>query len=292
MKHITILSASILFIVLLISCNRKENDSETRIIFLHHSTGLNIWGVENSIATSVAFRVNLFYNFIGNRAALPLMFKKYNEEQNTNYRIKKRPYPKKRPYGWYNGPYNYYNIWVKNAGDKPYMRQATLEMLTRDYDVIIFKHCYPVSNIRPDEESADINSTHKSMANYKLQYEALKNKMHDFPDTKFILFTGAAQVEMHIKEDQALRAKEFFRWVREEWDQSGDNIYLWDLYTLETEDGLYFKEEYASAPDDSHPNAEFSSRVNKLLFKRIIDVIENDGKQTSLTGQKLIGDNL
>ena len=123
------------------------------------------------------------------------------------------------------------------------------------------------------------------MANYKLQYEALKSKMHDFPDHKFILFTGAAQVKMHIKEDQAIRAREFFRWVREEWDQPDDNIYIWDLYSLETEGDLYFKDEYASAPDDSHPNAEFSAKASKLLFKRIVDVIENDGELSSLTGR-------
>ena len=287
MKQVTIISISLLFIVLFISCNREKDPSETKIIFLHHSTGLNIWGVENSLATSVAFRMNVFYDFIGRRAATPMMFKRYNDEQNTNYRIDKRPFPKKRPYGWYNGPYNYYNIWVRNAGTKPFMKQATLEILTRDYDVVIFKHCYPVSNIRPDEESADINSKYKSLANYKLQYEALKNKMHDFPDTKFILFTGAAQVEMHIKEDQALRAREFFSWVMEEWDRPGDNIHVWDLYNLETEGDLYFKEEYATAPDDSHPNAEFSARVNKLLFNRIIDVIENDGNETSVTGRTI-----
>jgi len=284
MKSIIPVSTFLMLFVLLTGCSKKADESATRIIFLHHSTGLNIWGVENSLATSVAFRMNVFYKFIGNRADLPMRFKQYNKEQDTNYHIEKRVFPTRRPYGWYNGPYNYYNIWVKNAGDKPYMKQPTLEILTRDYEVIIFKHCYPVSNIQPDNDSADIHSKYKSIANYKLQYEAIKKKLHEFPDTKFILWTGAAQVKMHIKEDQALRAREFFNWVKEEWDEPGDNIHLWDLYNLETEGDLYFKEAYATAPDDSHPNAEFSSRVNKLLFQRIVDVIENDGKNTSLTG--------
>ncbi len=46
---------------------------------------------------------------------------------------------------------------------------------------------------------------------------------------------------------------------------------------LETEGGLYLKEEYATSPNDSHPNGEFASKAAQLIFNRIIDVIENDG---------------
>jgi len=287
MKSFAIITASLLIIVSLISCKRNTNNTETKIIFLHHSTGLNIWGTEGSIVTSLAFRVNKLYDLVGRKAELPMLFKSYNEEHSTSYGIYKKPYPKVRPYGWHNFPHNYHEIWVENAGDKPFEKQATLEILTKEYDVIIFKHCFPVSNIQEDEEVADIHSYYKSIANYKLQYEALKKKIHEFPDTKFILFTGAVQVKAYLTEDEAIRAKEFFSWVREEWDQSGDNIFLWDFYSLETDGGLYFKDEYAQSPTNSHPNPEFSSRVSKLLFKRIIDVVETDGTGTSLTGTTL-----
>ena len=64
----------------------------------------------------------------------------------------------------------------------------------------------------------------------------------------------------------------------------GDNIYLWDLYSLETEGGLYFKDEYSVSDADSHPNEQFASRVAPLLVDRIVDVIETGGSNTSLTG--------
>ena len=67
----------------------------------------------------------------------------------------------------------------------------------------------------------------------------------------------------------------------------GDNIHIWDLYSLETEGGLYFKEEYATSPNDSHPNSEFASKAVQLIFNRIVDVIENDGTRTKLKGEKL-----
>ncbi len=282
-----IITCTSLVLLTFFSCNHREKSEETRIIFLHHSTGLKIWGVESSLLEKVAWRMNKLYDYVGRNAALPKMFKKYNQENGSNYHISKQPFPKTKPYGWYNFPFDYYNIWVKNAGDKPFKEEPTLEILTKEYQIIILKHCFPVSNINADEDTADINSYYKSIANYKLQYNALKEKMHEFPTTKFILFTGAAQVKANITEVEAKRAKEFFDWVKSDWDSAGDNIYLWDFYSLETEGGLYLKDEYASSPTDSHPNKELAQKTVTLLFQRIIDVIENDGQGTTLTGEKI-----
>ena len=59
-------------------------------------------------------------DIIGTKAHLPLLFENYNEEHNKNYHIKEMAFPKDAPYGWNNYPYDYYNIWVKNAGDKTF----------------------------------------------------------------------------------------------------------------------------------------------------------------------------
>ena len=279
----------VIAVVSLNSCKQKEKTSDMNIIYLHHSTGGVIWqGEKASIFTRALRKVSTeLSNSLGGQAKLPLLFEKYNIEKDKNYLIKEMAFPKASPYGWHNYPYDYYNIWVKNAGDQPFMEEPTLELLTRQYQVIIFKHCFPVSNIQPDLDSADINSDYKSLANYKLQYHALRDKLHEFPDTKFILWTGAALTKASVSEGAAKRAKEFFRWVVEEWDQPGDNIHIWDFYSLETEGGLYLKEEYASSPGDSHPNSEFAGKAAPLIFDRIIDVIENDGSRTNLRGEKL-----
>ena len=260
-----------------------------KILYLHHSTGGLIWrGGRASIASRAARKISpRLAQVIGRKAKLPGLFEKFNESSKKDYRIKEMVFPKASPYGWHNYPYDYYNIWVKNAGNEPFMEEPTLEMLTKDYQVIIFKHCYPVSNIQADKENADINSNYKSLSNYKLQYAALRDKLYEFPDTKFILFTGAAQVRQNISTDEAKRAKEFFTWVVNDWDLPGDNIHIWDLYTLETEGGIYCKDEFATSPGDSHPNTEFAGKAVQLLFSRIIDVIENDGAGTKSTGEKI-----
>jgi hypothetical protein len=287
MKSRLAVSIVLLLIIPLISCRQKVINTDMNIIFLQHSTGGVIWqGGNTSLVTKAAMRISRrLGEIIGTKAQLPLLFEKYNKEHNKNYVIKDMIFPKASPYGWNNFPYDYYNIWVKNAGEGPFMEEPTLEMLTKENQVIIFKHCFPVSNIIADHDSASINSDLKTISNYKLQYSALRDKLHQFPDTKFILFTGAAQVKSGVTEDEARKAKEFFTWVTEEWDLQGDNIYLWDLYTLQTEGGLYFRDEYAVSPNDSHPNEEFANKAVKLLYNRIIDVIENNGIGTQPTGE-------
>ncbi|MDZ7634164.1 MAG: hypothetical protein U5L72_06865 [Bacteroidales bacterium] len=84
---------------------------------------------------------------------MPALINQYSKRNKVDYRIRAIPFPKASPYGWNNYPFDYYNIWVKNSGEKPFSGEPTLEILTRDYDVIIFKHCYPVSNIGPDLDS-------------------------------------------------------------------------------------------------------------------------------------------
>jgi hypothetical protein len=284
-----ILLLGLLVILPLSSCRKNKKFSDMNIIFLHHSTGRLIWqGGQASIFARAARKINQdLANIVSRQARLPELLNRYNAQNNKNYTVREMNFPKASPYGWHNYPYDYYNIWVKNAGPEPFMEEPTLEMLTQNYQVIIFKHCFPVSNIQPDKEVSDINSDYRSLANYKLQYNALKDKLHEFPDTKFIIFTGAALEKNSVKEDEAGRAKEFFSWVINEWDVPDDNIHLWDLYSLETDGGLYLKDEYIKSPGDSHPNDLFASKASELLYNRIIDVIENNGEKTRLSGETI-----
>lgn len=257
-------------VLIFAECNKGADpnaENAVKIIFLHHSTGMTVW--KGDAATSGKLK-----NLFSETNAVPKWFDEYNLSNNTNYIISERSFPKGKPYGWNNYPYDYYNIWVKHGGGEAYMEEETLEILTENYDLIIFKHCFPVSNIVDGDSIGDINSDEKTMANYKLQYAALKEKIYQFPDTKFIVWTGAAQVESQNSIENARRAREFFNWVKDEWDGTNDNIYLWDFFELETEGGLFLIPEYAASVDDSHPNAAFANSVAPLFCERIVDVIK------------------
>ena len=238
-----------------------------RVMFLHHSTGWAVW-------------LGLGKSDVKNWMAA------YNETNDTNHQIEEMPFLRTdEGYPWANYPYDYYNIWVTHAGDVPYRGEPTLEMLTKEYDVIIWKHCFPVAGIRPDTGKPDVDSEEKRLENYKLQYAALREKMHSFPDTKFIVWTGAAPTIGSTRPTKALRARQFFGWVKADWDEPGDNIYLWDFYELETGGGIYMKTSYASGLRDPHPRPDFAGRVAPLFAQRIIDVINGKGDSTSLTGE-------
>lgn len=254
----------VLSVLLLAGC-AENNESMKRIIFLHHSTGYNIW----------LGKTNNYLYKITRKGDVQKYFERYNRKNGTAYQVVEQFFPKQAPYGWNNYPYDYYNIWVKNEGNTSYMEEATLEMLTAEYDVIIFKHCFPVSNILEDTGKPDIESSVKSLENFKLQYGALKEKMHEFPSCKFIVWTPAVTTQNLLSEDQAIRTREFRDWVINEWDEKGDNVFIWDFYSFETEGGLYLVDKNAVSPDNSHPNREFASRVAPLFGQFIIDVVES-----------------
>lgn len=259
MKTLTFL----LIIILFSGCKSKHSEM-TRIVFLHHSTGQAIWyGNTNRVIRKLT-----------NRSQVVEYVKRHNKKHNTNFQIEDLTFPQATPYGWENYPYDYYNIWVKNAGEEPFMKEPTLEILTKRFDIIIFKHCYPVSNITEDTVAPDANSEIRSLDNYKLQYQALKSKMHEFDKNKFIVWTPAVQVQHNITSEEAQRTKAFADWISNEWDETGDNIYVWDFYQLETEGNLYLSDKYATGPKDSHPNKEFAARVAPLFAQFIIDVAE------------------
>jgi hypothetical protein len=255
MRNVVIILITFLFL----GC-KTEQKPMTKIIFLHHSTGQAIWNGST----------NRYIRKLTNKSEVKSYFNNYNRKNKANYLITEQSFPKDKP----NYPFDYYNIWVKNAGEHPYMDDPTLEMLTKEYDLIIFKHCFPVSLIQEDTGNPNIDSSEKRIENYKLQYSALKTKMREFPGSKFILWTPAVHVKNNISYEEALRTNEIHKWLMNEWDEKGDNIFLWDFYMYETEGGLYMLDKYARAVDDSHPNRDFAGRVAPLFSQFIIDVAE------------------
>jgi hypothetical protein len=232
-----------------------------RIAYLHHSTGGNVWG-----------------------GGVPDYFAAYNTTHGTHYQITERAYPDS-PYPWANYPYDYWNLWVNPSGpaEDGNPNIHSLAKLCSDYDVIVFKHCFPVSDLAADTGSASVSSSAKRAENYKLQYAALKARLNAFPAKKFIVWTGAALTLGQSNAASGQRARDFFAWVKNTWDVDGDNVFVWDFFELETEGGNFLMDVHSSS-GDSHPNAAFCSTVAPYIGRRIVDVIEGRGDSGSLTG--------
>lgn len=233
--------------------------ANARIAYLHHSTGWNIWA-----------------------GGVPAAIQDWNRANGKSYVIEEIGYP--RELG--NDPHDYWIVWVKHQGARHHRGELNLEDLVARYDVIVWKHCFPVSAIRPDSASPNVSSDERTIANYRLQYEALKARMRQFPEKRFIVWTGAALVEGDTNPASAQRAQQFFTWVKDTWDEPGDNIYVWDFHRLETGGSPYLLRANAASATDSHPNATFSARVAPLIARRIVDVLEGRGDTGSLTGER------
>lgn len=254
-----------------------------RIVFLHHSTGGIIW-----------------------RGGIPQFIQSWNTAHGTNYEITELAYPnasggharlrKLLParifnklvsdhYPWDNQPYDYWNLWVAHTGGNRDRSEMNLDDLARSYDVIVFKHCFPVSEVASGDGSPSVSSPKRTLANYELQYEALKRRMHQFPQTRFIVWTGPALTQAASNPEDAARARQFSAWVKNTWDEKGDNLFVWDFRELETDGGLFLKPENAHNPDNSHPSMALATKAAPLLGRRIVDVIEGRGDSSSLTGQ-------
>lgn len=257
----------------------KPLPKNAKVVFLHHSTGSKIWQG-------------------GGNGSVKDWFENYNRTHSTAYTIEERSYPSSGAgnYGWSNAPYDYWNIWVRNGNKAQFKNQDTLKVLTKKYDVIVWKHCYPVSEVVPADKYPSVDSERQTLENLKLQYNALKKKMRAYPNTRFIIWTPSAKVQKATTAGNAQRAKAFSEWIVNTWDEKGDNIYIWEFRSLETGGtGLYLLPKNSTASDswntsprkdsDSHPGEDFAKIAAPKFAQRVVAVIEGRGDTGSILGK-------
>ena len=233
-----------------------------QIIFLHHSTG----------------------NIIYKNGEVPGWIADYNTTHNSSYGIRDRYYPN-TPYPWANYPYDYWNLWVNGRcrADTPNIH--CLDQLTADSQVVIFKNCFPVSNIEPDTGSPDITSSRKSLENYKLQYSAVRDTLQNYPNTLFIFWTGAPLHRLATTPEKAARARQFADWVKNEMLAGGTypNIRVFDYFDLTAgpDNMLRYEYEKSHTDSDSHPNNLAAADVGPVFAQFIIDSAQDFFDSTS-----------
>ncbi len=233
-------------------------------IFLHHSTGGNVFyegGVEAWITS-------------------------YNTTNNTNYSITETSYPTD-PWPWANYAYDFWKLWVDGSCNNTNPNIACLDYYTQNYDLIIFKHCFPGAAIGPDEENPSVSSENKTIANYKLQYRALRDKFDAMPATKFMVWTLAPLHRNATNSDDALRALQFVQWVKTDWltedGKAHPNIFVFDFFGQVAEldpnalQGkpycLKYAYEASHDGDDSHPNTVANQSIGPLFAESVVRVL-------------------
>lgn len=256
-----------LVLFLILYCGLTHSFGQ-KILFIHHSTGGNVY-TQGNVA---AWMTN------------------YNTTHAKNYQLTERAYPD-TPYPWENYPYDYWNLWVNPAStcNSSNVNIECISSLVQNYNVIVFKHCFPGAGIGADQATSSVSSNVKTLGNYKLQYRALRAIMDGYPNNKFIVWTLAPLHRNATNVADAARAKQFVDWVKNTWltedGKSHPNIFIFDFWGIVAESSttpangqvncLKYAYEGDHNGNDSHPNQAANQVAGPLFGQCIVNAIEN-----------------
>jgi len=135
------------------------------------------------------------------------------------------------------------------------------------YDVIVFKSCFPVSNIGSDEQ----------LDEYKSYYLSIRDRMDEFPAKLFIVVTQPPEIPNDTDRDAAARARAFSDWIASDEFLSGHpNVFTFNFFDLLADPSNdMLRREYRTSEDDAHPN----QRANEAIAPAFCDFI-NEAIQT------------
>jgi hypothetical protein len=214
-----------------------------QILFMHHSTGGNLiaqGGVREAFT-------ELGYEFWDHG---------YNEEGlvdpsgtwlGVNWDM---PGDNTDPDGWY----NIFNQPVTDPASNTFshMLQA---------DVIIFKSCFPSSNI--DSEWM--------LEEYQRYFLSIRDVIDQHPDKLFIPFTTPPLVPNETSSDNAARARRWAEYLTsDEYLDGHPNIAVFDFFTLLSDENGFLRAEYRGDEWDSHPN-EYANQTVGPVFVALVD---------------------
>ncbi|HJX38331.1 MAG TPA: carbohydrate binding domain-containing protein [Anaerolineae bacterium] len=219
------------------------NGQGVRIIFLHHSCGQNLiaqGGVREGL-TALGYE---FYDHGYNEEGLVLAD---GTSTGTNFDV---PDDNTNPDG-------YAAIFAQPLHDPP---DNTFSQLMQ-YDVIVFKSCFPVSNIGDDAQ----------LEEYKSYYLSIHERMDQYPDKMFVIVTQPPEIPADSSLDAAARARAFANWLSSDEYLSGHaNVFVYDFFGQLAGGDNYLRPEYRTDESDAHPN-ESANRTIGPLFVTFLD---------------------
>lgn len=129
------------------------------------------------------------------------------------------------------------------------------------YDVIMFKSCYPTSNIS--------NDVH--LEEYQANYLAIRDRMDQYPDKVFVIVTQPPQVPGSSNRAEAHRARQLAEWLSSDAFLDGHpNVFTFDFFGYLAADDNFLRAEYRVDNHDAHPN----DRANREIGPRFVSFID------------------
>jgi len=214
-----------------------------RIIFLHHSCGANLIA-QGGVREGLTAQGYEFYDHGYNEEGLVLAD---GTSTGTNFDV---PDDNTNPDG-------YAVIFAQPLHDPP---DNTFSHLMQ-YDVIVFKSCFPVSIIDSDEQ----------LEEYKSYYLSIRERMDQYPDKIFVIVTQPPELPADSSPEAAARARSFASWLSSDEYVSGHaNVFVYDFFGQLAGGDNFLKPEYRTDESDAHPN-ELANRTIGPLFVTFLD---------------------
>jgi hypothetical protein len=214
-----------------------------RIIFMHHSTGQGLLDGGDLRETLSAMGYELWdhgYNDEGLTDAS-------GTRLGINWDV---PYDNTDPWGWA-------EIFQQPVTNPP--ANTFSHML--DFDVIVFKSCFPVSDIQ-SEEQLDV---------YRSYFSTIRDVAARHPDKLFIAFTPPPLVPNATTPEAAARAR---RWADDlaspEYAIPDSNMVVFDFFSQLADENGYLRAEYRVDENDSHPN----DVANRVVAAELADFVD------------------
>lgn len=225
-------------------------DSEpVQIIFMHHSTGLGVLeegGVRQALT-------DLGYDFWDHGYNEEGLVNAAGDYLGINWDV---PGDNTDPDGWY-------ETFQQPVTDPP--ANTFSHML--QYDVIIFKSCFPTSDIYDED----------MLAAYQHYYLTIRDVIDQHPDKLFIPWTPPPLVPNSTTAENAVRARRWADYLTSpEYLDGHPNIAVFDFFTLMADEQGFLSKAYR--PDDewdSHPNTQ-ANQMAGPVFVAFVDQAVRD----------------
>jgi hypothetical protein len=133
------------------------------------------------------------------------------------------------------------------------------------YDVILFKSCFPTSNIADDGQLRD----------YQDYYLSIRNTIDQYPQKLFVVVTPPPQVPNNTNPDEGRRARAFATWLSSsEFLEGHPNLVTFDFFSLLAGEDNFLKPSYRVDEWDAHPNDLANQQIGPLLVDFLDSAIQ------------------
>ena len=227
-------------------------------IFLHHSTGIYIWGPNPDGKSTLTVpgqmhAFNISHSYHGNDSV------SLDEE-------------------WWVPDDNEWS--TQHLFFEGKTTNTDISDYLANYKIIVVKSCFPSSEIDSWGQPSDtLDPTYKSVYNYKWHWRHILAVMKNHPENFFVIWTNAPLEINSTTTVQAILAKKFCKWAKDTLAVGNDpefgafppNIYVFDYFNKMSDASGTEYAKYRTTSGDSHPNGSATDFIAPQFVNEIFN---------------------